>query len=137
MTDLETRLRQDAKRLPAPPRDELCERIIHCDRHANIGPLPGDFRPRWPVAVAAAVMIAGVLAITVRASNPAPTPAPIAALPNAPERIALPAIDWTAPWKLDVRDPLSGELAQLEAEVRDASRFLADRLPSLGLREVN
>lgn len=137
MTDLETRLREDAQRAPRSTHDDLSERIIARLPQADAGPLPMPSRSHWPWAVAAAVLIAGFLAIAVRAGAPAPQPSPTAALPAAPERIALPAINWTAPWQLDVGAPLDGELAHLGADLRGASRFLADRLPSLGTREVN
>ncbi len=140
MTDLESCLGADAKRIPTTARSDLADRIVASLPTANAGPLPEDHRPRWPLALAAGLAAIVVLGFLARGLPPAPADTIVVEVqpPITPsERFVLPTVTWPAAWQLDLGKPLSSELALLEAELTGVGRFLAERLPSLGTRDVN
>lgn len=140
MTDLESRLRADAQRIPTSAQSELADRIVASLPTASAGPLPEDHHSRWPLALAAGLAAAVVLGFLARGLTPAPADTSmVETQPSAPptERLALPTVDWSVAWQFDLGNPLSSELSLLEAELTGVGRFLADRLPTLGTREVN
>lgn len=146
MTDLESRLRQDARRFGPTADPGLAGRIrdrLAADR--PVADLPATRRPlvfplAWAGVAAAAAL---VLAIGLAAGHtdvpapatdlaqvdPRPTFQPTALAP------ALPHLDLSAAWKLAATDPLSGELALLGDDVRSVGRFLAERLPRMTVAE--
>lgn len=138
MTDLESRLRADAHRIPTSARSDLADRIVASLPTA--GPLHADHHPRWPLALAAGLAAAVVLGFLARERTPAPADTIVVDVQpqiTPSERLVLPTLDWPTAWRLDLGKPLSNELALIEAELTGVGRFLADRLPTLGTREVN
>lgn len=146
MTDLESQLRQDARRFGPTADADLAARIqdrLAADRPAADLPAARRhlvFPLAWAGVAAAAALVLAIGIASVRSdpsatstdvalSDPQPTVQPTVPAP------ALPKLDLSAAWKLAATDPLSGELALLGDDMRNVGRFLADRLPRMTVAE--
>lgn len=145
MSDLESQLRQDARRFGPTADADLAARIR--DRlaaHRPAADLPPGRHPLmfplvWTGVAAAAALVLAIGLAGGRDEAPGPATQVAQADPQPPVQDtpapALPHLDLSAAWKLAATDPLSGELALLGDDVRSVGRFLAERLPRMTVAE--
>lgn len=121
MTTLEDRLRAEARAIPARPPADLAARV----QAIVAGPIPRPpvrprLRPWLPLAAAAALAVA-VLVAWPRSAAP-PAPVAVVPAPGMPSLVdVLPAVR--------LRDPARSELAALEADLAAAARTVRAALP--------
>ncbi len=132
---LSGRLRRAAKAWPADAPRDVAERLAARVAAATAGGRTAG-RPltmpawRWLAAAAGLLIALGALAIAHGAPAAAVAPLVVRQLPpNAPDPFALPLP------ALPTETPLSGELRNLDADMRATAEFLVDRLPRIELAQ--